>query len=260
MDDEAKIVHIRTMQIEPNREQPRKYFDEDAIDTLAESIQKYGVLQPLLVEKADGYYRIIAGERRWRAAAKLKLPTVPVIIRNMTEQEIADVALIENLQREDLNPIEEAEAFQNYCLKFNATHEELAERVSSGRVTVTNLIRLLKLPAKVQDYIRTGQLSAGHGKALLSLRDEDSQIEMAEKIIKEGLTVRDAESLVKKKVKKKSTKKPIQDYSYLGTELSGVLGTKVTVNKKGKTGTLSIEFYDDDMLDSLYEFLTGYGH
>lgn len=257
--EQRTVVMLRTTLVEPNRDQPRKQFDENALNTLTESIEKYGIVQPIAVEKADGYYRIIAGERRWRAAMRLHLKEIPVIVLNISEQEAADIALIENLQREDLNPIEEAMAYRDYCEKYNVTHEELAERLSTSRVNVTNAMRLLGLSPEVQDMVRDGTLSPGHGRTLLAIRDPKRQYEIAKQIAKDGINVRGTEKLVRQEKRKKqksaSANNRTYDPEWLGRELTNRTGWKINVSAGKKGGTVQIEFYDDETLDEIYEYL-----
>ena len=199
------LMDIR--QIEPNRNQPRKQFDEDAIEELAESIKQYGVIQPLIVQKKDDYYEIIAGERRWRASKKAGIKKVPVIIRNYEEQEVLKISLIENLQREDLNPIEEAQAYQQLQEEYGLKQDEIATSVSKSRTAITNTMRLLKLDPRVQKMILDNLISSGHGRTLIPLEDGDVQYEIAQKILDENLSVREAEKLVKKITEPKEKKR-----------------------------------------------------
>ena len=247
--------------VEPNRDQPRKVFDEDALNELAESIRIYGVLQPLLVQKEKDYYRIIAGERRWRAAKIAGLKKVPVIIKELSEKEILEISLIENLQREDLNPIEEAEGYQRLLQEFDMTQEDLAQRVFKSRSAITNTIRLLKLDEGVQKLLSDGALSSGHARALLSIEDNEVQKEAAERIIREGLSVRDTERLVKRLTTKKPEKQPplpAQDdfiYRDLEEKMRQILETKVQIKNKGKRGRIEIEYYSPDELDRIMAML-----
>ena len=204
---------VKLSKIEPNREQPRKRFSEKELQELADSIKQFGVLQPLLVKKNGDYYEIIAGERRWRAAKLAGLKEVPVIIMEYTEKEIVEIALIENIQRENLNPIEEALAYSRLMTEFNMKQEELAERVAKNRSTISNAIRLLKLNSKIQELIVEGKLSSGHARALIDLEDEDIKYELALRIVEEQLSVRDIERIVKaiKENKTSREKKPLQN-------------------------------------------------
>lgn len=256
-------LYLRISEVEPNRDQPRKIFDEDSLNELAESIRQHGILQPLLVAKRDGYYEIIAGERRWRAAKIAGLREVPVIVKNMTDREILEVSLIENIQREDLNPIEEAKAYEKLMKEFDLKQEELAEKVSKSRAAVANSIRLLKLSSAVQDMIVKGELSAGHARTLIGIDDPKIQEELANEIADQKMSVREAEKFVKKS---QNTKKPPnqnpedKDSSYIyenmQEQMKKVLGTKVTVNrKKNHTGNIEIEYYSEEDLDRILEMI-----
>ena len=254
-------MKVRLSQIEPNREQPRKVFDEDALIELSESIKQYGVLQPLLVQKKDKYYEIIAGERRWRAAKLAGLKEVPVIIRNYTEQEIVEISLIENIQREDLNPIEEAQAYKRLLTEFHLKQDEVAERVSKSRAAVTNSIRLLKLNEEVQRMVVDEMISTGHARALLAVENPEEQYNLAQRIFDEKLSVRDVEKLVKNLHKPAKSKK-VDDktmqviYQDIEEKLKQKLGRKVTVTSKGEgSGKIEIEFYNHEDLDRLLDVL-----
>ena len=251
--------------VEPNREQPRKKFDEDALLELSESIKQFGVLQPLLVQERDDYYEIIAGERRWRAAKLAGIKEVPVIIKKLTEQEIMEISLIENIQREDLNPIEEAQAYKRLLTEFNLKQDEVAERVSKSRTAVTNAMRLLKLNDKVQQMVIDEMLTTGHARALLGIEDQEKQYVVAQRIFDEKLSVRDTEKLVKNLQNEKadvttSTKKidPQLEAVYrdLEEQMKSILGTKVFINPKDdKKGKLEIEYYSQDELDRIIDLL-----
>lgn len=256
---------VKITKVEPNREQPRKHFDEDALQELADSIKQFGLLQPILVQDRGDYYEIIAGERRWRAAKLAGLKEVPVIIRNYTNQEIVEISLIENIQREDLNPIEEAMAYKRLLEEFNLKQDEVAERVSKSRTTVTNSMRLLKLCDGVQQMIIDDMLSTGHARALIPIEDVEQQLQLAQKIFDEKLSVREVEKLVKAilkpddKPKKEEPPKNLQ-YIYQDIEdrLKEKLSRKVSINAKGKNGAgkIEIEFYSNEDLDRLIEFLS----
>ena len=254
-------IKVRLSQIEPNREQPRKVFDEDALIELSESIKQYGVLQPLLVQKKDKYYEIIAGERRWRAAKLAGLKEVPVIIRNYTEQEIVEISLIENIQREDLNPIEEAQAYKRLLTEFHLKQDEVAERVSKSRAAVTNSIRLLKLNEDVQRMVVDEMISTGHARALLAVENPEEQYNLAQRIFDEKLSVRDVEKLVKnlhkpEKPKKTDDKTMQVIYQDIEEKLKQKLGRKVTVTSRGEgSGKIEIEFYNHEDLDRLLDVL-----
>ncbi len=255
---------VKITQIEPNREQPRKNFDEDALQELADSIKQFGLLQPILVQDRKTYYEIIAGERRWRAAKLAGLKEVPVIIRDYTEQEIVEISLIENIQREDLNPIEEAQAYKRLLTEFNLKQDEVAERVSKSRTAVTNSMRLLKLCDEVQQMIIDDMISTGHARALISIEDPEEQYTIAQRIFDEKLSVRDVEKLVKNLNKpEKSKKEVIEDksldiiYQNVAEKLKQSLGTKVAVlPKENGSGKIEIEFYNHDDLERLIDLLS----
>lgn len=255
---------VNITKVEPNRDQPRKNFDEDALEELAESIKQFGLLQPILVQDRKTYYEIIAGERRWRAAKKAGLKEVPVIIKNLTEQEIVEISLIENIQREDLNPIEEAQAYKRLLTEFNLKQDEVAERVSKSRTAVTNSMRLLKLCDNVQEMIVNDMITTGHARALISIEDAEQQYAVAQKIFDEKLSVRDVEKLVKNLNKPVKGKKAVLTDSsleavYLDIEenLKQKLGTKVAISAKGDgSGKIEIEFYSHDDLEKLMDLLS----
>ena len=259
---EESQVFLKISQIEPNRDQPRKQFDEDALTELADSIKQYGVLQPLIVQKKGEYYEIIAGERRWRAAKLAKLKEVPVIIKDYTPQEIMEISLIENIQREDLNPIEEASAYQRLIDEFHLKHEEIAERVAKSRSAITNSMRLLKLDKRVQMMLVEGEISGGHARTLLALEDQELQFTAAERIIEHKLSVRETEKLVKDllKPKKSGKEQNVPDeataliYKNLEEKIRGILGTKVSINRKDENrGKIEIEYYSMDELERLMD-------
>ena len=248
--------------VEPNREQPRKNFDEDALLELAESIKQFGLLQPILVQDRKTYYEIIAGERRWRAAKLAGLKEVPVIIRNYSEQEIVEISLIENIQREDLNPIEEALAYKRLMTEFNLKQDEIAERVSKSRTAVTNSIRLLKLCDEVQQMIINDMISTGHARAIITIENPEEQYALAQKIFDEKMSVREVEKYIKNmnkpvKEKKKINKSLEVIYQEKAENLKQALSTKVSVSGKGDgTGKIEIEFFSHDDFDRLMEILT----
>lgn len=254
---------LKINQVEPNREQPRKHFEEDALLELADSIKQYGVLQPLLVRKRKDYYEIIAGERRWRAAKLAGVKEVPVIIKEYTEQQAVEIALIENIQRENLNPIEEAMAFKKLLTEFNLKQDEVAERVSKSRTAVTNSMRLLKLGEKVQQMIIDDMITTGHARALLAIDDEEQQYLLATNIFDEKLSVRETEKLIKslknpkKQVKVVKTVENAFVYDDLAEKMKRVLGTKVSISPKGNgKGKIEIEYYSDDELERMFEMIT----
>lgn len=254
---------IKLTLIEPNSSQPRKQFDEESLQELAASIKEYGILQPLLVKEKDGHYEIIAGERRWRAAKLAGLTEVPALIREYDKQKTMEVALIENIQRTDLNPIEEALAYQRLIREFDLTQEEIASRVSKNRATITNSMRLLKLDERVQQMLVEGQISSGHARALLGLEDGESQYQAAKKIMQENLSVRDVEKLVKMMSRPKKEKEEQETgpdinliYRQLEDKLKTIMGTKVIINRKDKNkGRIEIEYYSQEELERLIELM-----
>lgn len=265
-DDKAeKIVFLKTNSVEPDREQPRKYFDQDAILELADSIKQNGILQPLLVIEADGYYKIISGERRWRAAKEAGLKEVPTRIMNhLSEEEIVRIQLIENIQREDLNPIEEAIAYKNLIDRFHMTQDKLAETVSKSRTAITNSMRLLKLNEKVQMMIIDEKLTTGHARALLGIADPEKQYLAAQKIFDERLSVRETEKLIKKLQNEKNIKPEKNGeserldiiYHDLEEKLKTAIGTKVSIKQKSKdTGKIEIDYYSMEELDRIMSLL-----
>lgn len=259
-------ILVNINKVEPNREQPRKNFDEDALVELSESIKQFGVLQPLLVRDKKDYYEIIAGERRWRAAKLAGLKQVPVIIKELTEQEVVEISLIENIQRENLNPIEEAIAYKRLLTEFNLKQDEVAERVSKSRTAVTNSMRLLKLNEKVQQMVIDDMISTGHARALLGIENPEKQYVTAQKIFDEKLSVRETEKLVKKiqKEKEQPEQKEIKKadpkmeaiYRDLEERMKGILGTKVSISQKDdKKGKIEIEYYSMDELDRIIDLM-----
>ena len=250
--------------IEPNKNQPRKEFNEDALQELADSIKQFGVIEPLVVVKRKGYYELIAGERRWRAARLAGLKEVPVVIKDYDDQQIVEIALIENIQREDLNPIEEAHAYERLIQEFNLTQDEVAERVSKSRTTVTNALRLLKLTEKVQQMLIDDMLSTGHVRALITITDPQLQYETAMYIFDKKLSVRETESYVKKLLNKKPKDKPAEKedpelsflYKAIENRLKESLGTKTTIKAKTKdSGKIEIEYYSQEDLERITQLL-----
>ena len=248
--------------IEPNSEQPRKNFDEESLQELADSIKQYGILQPLIVQKKGNHYEIIAGERRWRAAKLAGITDVPVLIREYDKQQTMEIALIENVQRADLNPIEEAQAFQQLIQEFHLTQEEIANRVSKNRATITNSMRLLKLDVRVQDMLADGKISSGHARALLGLEEGERQYQVAVKINEDKLSVRDVEKLVKMMNRPPKEKKPEKGpdidliYRQVEDKLKSIMGTKVVINQKDKNkGRIEIEYYSQEELERLIELM-----
>lgn len=260
----ADAIIMDINKVEPNRDQPRKKFDEDALLELSESIKQFGVLQPLLVTEKEDYYEIIAGERRWRAAKLAGMKQVPVIIKKLSEQEIMEISLIENIQRENLNPIEEALAYKRLINEFNLKQDEVAERVSKSRTAVTNAMRLLKLNDKVQQMVIDEMLTTGHARALLAIEDQEKQYTAAQQIFDQKLSVRDTEKLVKslqnekKNPKEKTTLDPKYQaiYNDLEEQMKKVFGTKVLINSKDeKSGKIEIEYYSQDELDRIIDLI-----
>ena len=253
-------VMVKISEVEPNRNQPRKNFDEDALLELSESIKQFGIIQPLVVQKRKDYYEIIAGERRWRAAKMAGLKEVPVIIKNYTDQEIVEISLIENIQREDLNPIEEAQAFKRLLTEFHLKQDEVAEKVSKSRTAVTNSMRLLKLDERVQQMVIDDMLSTGHARALLATDDKEQQYSLANKIFEEKMSVREVEHMMQALQKPKTEKKRKEEvpnkfiYKDVEEKLKNILGTKVSVNhKKNNKGKIEIEYYSNEELERLLE-------
>ncbi len=265
MESKSGEQMININKVEPNREQPRKNFEEDALMELSDSIKQFGVLQPLIVRKKKDYYEIIAGERRWRAAKMAGVKEIPVIIKDYTEQEIIEIGLIENIQRENLNPIEEAAAYKRLLEEFNLKQDEVAERVSKSRTAVTNSMRLLKLCDKVQQMVIDDMISTGHARALLAIEDATVQHELAVKIFDEKLSVRDVEKLVKdiKNPKQPKIKKVIENdflYNDLANKMKDVMGTKVNIAAKGNgKGKIEIEYYSDDELERMFDMIMSLG-
>ncbi len=256
-------VLVKITKVEPNKDQPRKNFDEDALLELSDSIKQFGVIQPIVVQDRGDHYEIIAGERRWRAARLAGLKEVPVIIKNYTEQEIVEISLIENIQRENLNPIEEAQAYKRLLTEFSLKQDEVAERVSKSRTAVTNSMRLLKLSEDVQQMVIDEMISTGHARALLAIENPEEQYTMAQRIFDEKLSVRDVEKMVKSYQKpSKAKKKKLDDdalkaiYQDIEEKLKVSLSTKVAISSKGDgAGKLEIEFYSHEDLERLVDLL-----
>ena len=258
-------IMVKVSLIEPNRDQPRKDFNEEELQELAESIKNYGVLQPLLVQKKGTSYELIAGERRWRAAKLAGLREVPVVLREYNKQQAMEIALIENVQRSDLNPIEEAQAYQQLVKEFHLTQEEIAVRVSKNRATITNAMRLLKLDSQIQDLLIKGMISSGHARALLSLEDGQLQKKAAQEILDRGLSVRETEKLVKKMGKDLSPKEEKAEkrddaltliFRELEERMKSIMGTKVSIHNKDKNkGRIEIEYYSEAELERIVEMI-----
>ena len=264
----AADFEVKISLVEPNKEQPRKNFEEDALNELADSIKQHGIIQPLVVVKKDEHFEIVTGERRWRAAKIAGLKTVPVVVKNLTEQQIMELSLIENLQREDLNPIEEAMAYQKLMQEFNMTQEELSRRVSKSRTVIANTVRLLKLDEGVKELLSKGEISNGHARSLLALENLDEQYDIAMRIVEERLSVRETEELVRQMKEphipdeeKKKEIDPLEEkirlvYRNYEDILKRVMGTKVSIKKKkDDKGKIEIEYYSMDELERLLELL-----
>ncbi|MCI8731441.1 MAG: ParB/RepB/Spo0J family partition protein [Lachnospiraceae bacterium] len=260
------VVMVKISKVEPNKNQPRKQFDEDSLLELADSIKLYGVLQPLLVLDKGNYYEIIAGERRWRAAKLAGIKEIPVLIKEYTEREIVEISLIENIQRENLNPIEEAIAYKRLLEDFNLKQDEIAERVAKSRTAVTNSIRLLKLDEKVQQMLIDEMISTGHARALLAITEPQEQVNLANQVFDEKLSVRETEKLIKKllepakRVEKKEEPALDAAYEQMEEKMKGIIGTKVTIHRKKKDkGKIEIEYYSQDELERIIDIFESIG-
>ena len=258
IEDNTGVIELKINEIEPNAGQPRKYFDDEKLVQLSESIKQNGVIQPIIVKKNDSNYTIIAGERRWRAAKLADIGTIPALIKDYTEQQVMEIALIENLQREDLNPIEEADAFINLMNEFNLTQEQIAEKIGRSRSAIANTIRLLGLSNDVKKMIISGDLTSGHARTLVIIQNEELQKTAANYIVNNKLSVRETEnyikSLLNKKDNKKNTKNESPEFKYVEDKLKNILGTKVKLNANKNRGKITIEYYSNDELDRLLEF------
>lgn len=262
-DPKDKVFMVKLSQVEPNRKQPRKQFDEDALLELAESIKQFGVLQPLLVQKKDDYYEIIAGERRWRASKLAGVKEIPVIVKNFSEQEAVEISLIENIQRENLNPIEEAAAYKRLMEEFHLKQDTIAERVAKSRTAVTNSMRLLKLDERVQQMLIDEMLTTGHARALLSIENKELQYSTAVKVFDEKLSVRETEKLVKEVLNPAKKEKPqekdrAQDliYEQLEEKIKGIIGSKVAIHRKTRDkGKIEISYFSQEELERIVELL-----
>lgn len=252
---------VKLVDIEPNKNQPRSNFNEDALLELAESIKQFGIIQPLIVQKKDKYYKIIAGERRWRAAKIAGIKEVPVIIKEYSDEEVMEIALIENIQREDLNPIEEAQAYKRLLQEYNLKQDEIAEKVSKSRTAITNSMRLLKLADDVQQMVIDEMITSGHARALLAIEDKDKQILLANQIFDEKLSVRETEKLVKAVINpmpKKEQEKYNDEliYTNLENKIKTIVGSKVSINRKSKDkGKIEIEYYSVEELERIVELM-----
>ena len=269
MDEKGRILMLKLDLVQPNKEQPRKTFDEEKINELAESIKNYGVLQPLLVPKNDSFYEIIAGERRWRAAKAAGLKEVPAVLKEYSKQETMEISLIENVQRADLNPIEEALGYKQLIDEFGLTQEEIAVRVAKSRTVITNTMRLLKLDEQIQNMLVQGVITSGHARALLSLEDIQMQLKAAKEILDKKLSVRETERLVKrlqkeasgeKKEEKKKDETLALIYQDLEDRMKSVMGTKVSIHNKDKNkGRIEIEYYSEAELERIVEMIESIG-
>lgn len=269
MDEKGRILMLKLDLVQPNKEQPRKTFDEEKINELAESIKNYGVLQPLLVQKNDNFYEIIAGERRWRAAKAAGVKEVPAVLKEYSKQEAMEISLIENVQRADLNPIEEALGYRQLIDEFGLTQEEIAVRVAKSRTVITNTMRLLKLDEQIQNMLVQGVITSGHARALLSLEDIQMQLKAAKEILDKKLSVRETERLVKrlqkeasgeKKEEKKKDETLALIYQDLEDRMKSVMGTKVSIHNKDKNkGRIEIEYYSEAELERIVEMIESIG-
>ncbi len=263
--DGESVIQVKISKVEPNREQPRKSFDEAGLAELADSIKQHGILQPLIVQDTGKYYEIVAGERRWRAAKLAGIKEVPVIVRDFTDQQQMEISLIENIQREDLNPIEEALAYQRLLTEFGLKQDEVAERVSKSRTTVTNSLRLLKLSDEVQQMVIDGSLSSGHARCLVPIKDTAAQLQLARRIAEQNLSVRETEQLVRaiqNKSNKTKKKKAAADtrldaiYADLEKQMRQTLGTKVTIRRtNAEAGQIEISYYSQEDLDRILQLI-----
>ncbi len=262
--ENKEFIEVNTAFVEPNREQPRKNFDAEELEALAESVKKYGIIQPITVKKAEnGFYTIIAGERRWRAARMAGLDKVPVRIKDVTDLEELEVSLIENLQRTDLDPVEEALGYKKLMDSYSLTQEEVSQKVGKSRSAIANALRLLALPEKIRQLIIDKKITGGHAKALLMVKDEKNQQLLAEKIIEQGLSVRGAEKEaallnIERKSEKAAKKEKTPEVLDLEKNLSDSMGTKVILEQKRKGGKIEIEYYDSEQLEAIIDYLKGY--
>jgi len=251
------VIELKINEIEPNVGQPRKKFDDEKLMQLSESIKEHGIVQPIIVRKEDNVYKIVAGERRWRAARLAGLTTVPVIIKELSNRQVMEMALIENIQREDLNPIEEAEAYERLLNEYKMTQEELSKSIGKNRSTIANIIRLLALCDKVKEHLINGEISSGHARALLSLDNEELQEKVCSEIIEKSLSVRETENLVKRIQKKDTAVKKVkvedENIQKIEDDLKKILGTKVKLFNKNKKGKIMIEYYSNDELERILE-------
>ncbi|NLW01672.1 MAG: ParB/RepB/Spo0J family partition protein [Clostridiaceae bacterium] len=258
------VFEVKINDVEPNTEQPRKVFDQEKLQALAESIKEHGVVQPVIVKQEGSRYVIVAGERRWRAAKLAGLKTIPVVVRDLSSKQAMEIALIENLQREDLNPIEEAEAYRKLIDEYNMTQEEVSLLVGKSRAAIANSVRLLTLAKEIQDMLTDGRLTSGHARTLVAIQDQKRQKELADLIARKGLSVRETERLAAREGKKTSVKKPglkQEDYetAHLVEDLRTIFGTKIDLQRRKDRGRIVIEYYSDDEFDRIIEMLLNAG-
>jgi len=260
-ENNRNVLELKINDVEPNAEQPRKVFDQEKLETLAQSIKEHGVVQPIVVRKEGARYIIVAGERRWRASKMAGLKTIPVVVKDLTDKEVMEIALIENLQREDLNPIEEAEAYQRLMNEFQMTQEDVSKVVGRSRSAIANSVRLLSLAKEVQEMISEGRLTSGHARTLITINDNQRQKELATQIIEKGLNVRDTEKLAAKEDKRSVPKKAAKskdkpEVTDLVENLKMIFGTKIELQRGKDKGKIVIEYYSDEEFDRIIELLT----
>ena len=259
---DGKVISLKIIDVEPNKDQPRTDFDDEALEELADSIRQHGVITPIIVKKANnGFYTIVAGERRWRASKKAGLKEIPAVVRELTEIQTQEIALIENLQRQDLNPVEEAFGYKRLMEEFSLSQEEVSQKLGKSRSSVANSVRILSLPKEVIDFVRGGEISFGHAKVILSVKDSQMQKKIANEVVSKGLSVRATEEIAKEKPKKviKEKKKDLnKELAFVDAEkkMTEALGTKVKIASKGKKGLVQIEYYSSDELERIIKILT----
>lgn len=259
--EDGLVVTLKIVDIEPNKDQPRTSFDEEALNELTESIAEHGVITPIIVTKSDnGFYKIVAGERRWRASKKAGLKEIPAIVRELSEMQTQEIALIENLQRQNLNPVEEAMGFKRLMDEFSLSQEEVAKKLGKSRSSVANSVRILALPKEVIELVKSGEISFGHAKVILSAKDTHSMLEIAKEVVSKGLSVRDTELIINQKPKKekKITKKDLNvelAFSDIEKKLTEQIGAKVKISSKGNKGRVQIEYYSNDELERIIKIL-----
>ncbi|HHX18079.1 MAG TPA: ParB/RepB/Spo0J family partition protein [Clostridium sp.] len=260
-DDKKGVLELGINEIEPNNKQPRKSFDEKALTQLSESIKEHGIIQPIIVKKEGDLYRIVAGERRWRAARLLGLKKIPAIVREFSNKQVMEIALIENIQREDLNPIEEAEAYERLLVEHNMTQEEISNSIGKSRPAIANSLRLLSLNENIKSFLISGQITSGHARAILSLDNIEEQESICKEIIEKDMSVRETEKLVKSiknknKEKKVVEKENLYEFEKVEEDLQNILGTKVKIINKNKKGKILIEYYSNEELNRLIEIIS----